>query len=247
MKTIRFIQFLLFAFVLSMVTNVYGQHWKSEISSYHFYIKVKDSDKCWDLPGRHPNTARNGVQFQIYDLEDQSVLDNNGRRDSDRLHSTRDRNDNRNHRANGQNDKYERTFTFPTINGTDYFAIENLAGYIVEVDGKDDLNAKEKIKKKFGTHYKMKKDNGAGIITASMGSRGVSPWQQWRLIVVDRNTVMFENVFTRKAITVQGGNHFINTNTAKLVSWDRNNDINQRFELVYADGPNKGRPLDFER
>ena len=244
MKTIRLIQFLLIAFVFSLVTNVYGQNWKREISSHFFYIKVKGSEKCWDLPGRHPNTARNGVQFQIYDLSDKSVLENNGRKDG--LSSNRGRTNYRTRRSNRQNDKYERTFTFPTINGTEYFAIKNYAGYIAEVEGKDRLSAKEKIKKKFGKRFRMKKDNGAQIVTASIG-RGVTPWQQWKLIVVDRHTVMFENAFTRKAVTVQGGNHFINTNTAKLVSWDRNNDINQRYELIYADGPDKGRPLDFER
>lgn len=141
-------------------------------------------------------------------------------------------------------DTYERTFIFPSITGTDVFAIKNKAGYIVDVGGKVDLNAKEQIQKKTGKHFKMKKDNGAEVQTWVMDGGGVAKWQQWRLIVVDKNTVMFENVFTNKAIDIQGGN--IYRNGVKLHSWERNNSEAQRFVLEYADGPRKGQLLSFE-
>ncbi len=41
--------------------------WRSEISSNYFYIRVAASPiMYWDLPGSHPGTANNGIQFQIY-------------------------------------------------------------------------------------------------------------------------------------------------------------------------------------
>jgi hypothetical protein len=144
-------------------------------------------------------------------------------------------------------DKYERSFTFPKIEGTEFFAIRNLAGYIVDVKGKDELNLKEKLQQKTGKKFQMKKDDGAEIQTWEVGSKGVSPWQQWRMIVVDKNTVEFENVFTHKAIDVAGGSSRTDYNNAKLVSMQRTNSLSQQFQLIYADGPNKGQPLNFEK
>ena len=140
-------------------------------------------------------------------------------------------------------DPYERTFIFPSINGSQNFAIKNKAGYVVDVSGKKDLNPKEMLQKKTGKKFKMKKDNGAQIQTWTLDG-GVPEWQQWRLIVVDKHTVMFENVFTGKAIDITGGN--IYQNGSKLQSYDRNNSDAQKFVLEYADGPRKGQLLNFE-
>lgn len=139
---------------------------------------------------------------------------------------------------------YERTFIFPTINGTVNYGIKNKAGCIVDVGGKVDLSAKEEIEKKLkNKKFKMKKDNGAEIQTWTYDN-GVAEWQQWRLIIVNTNIVMFENVFTGKMIDVQGGN--INDNGTKLHSWERNNGSAQKFVLEYAEGPKKGQLLNFE-
>ncbi|OFY13035.1 MAG: hypothetical protein A2X11_09540 [Bacteroidetes bacterium GWE2_42_24] len=140
-------------------------------------------------------------------------------------------------------DPYERTFIFPSINGSQNFAIKNKAGYVVDVSGKTDLNPKEKLQQKTGKKFKMKRDNGAQIQTWTLDG-GVPEWQQWRLIIVDKNTVMFENVFTGKAIDVTGGN--IYQNGTKLQSYNRNNSDSQKFVLEYADGPRKGQLLSFE-
>lgn len=140
-------------------------------------------------------------------------------------------------------DPYERTFIFPSINGSQNFAIKNKAGYVVDVSGKTGLNAKEKLQQKTGKKFRMKKDNGAEIQTWTLDG-GVPEWQQWRLIIVDKNTVMFENVYTGKAIDIKGGN--IYQNGTKLQSYDRNNSDSQKFVLEYADGPRKGQLLSFE-
>ena len=214
MKKIQILFIVLSVFIVNSITPLFGQNWKNEISSYYFYIKAAKSDKVWDLPGKHPATAKRGVQFQIWENDQ---------------------------------DKYEKAFAFPQIKGTDVFAIKNLAGYIVDVSGKDKLNLKEQLQKKTGKKFKMKTDNGAEIQTWEQGSKGIDPWQQWRLIVVDKNTVMFENVFTHKAIDMKGGGKNIDTNGTKLVSWDRNNSDAQQYQLIYLDGPNQGKPLDFEK
>ncbi|MCE1167816.1 MAG: RICIN domain-containing protein [Sphingobacteriia bacterium] len=141
-------------------------------------------------------------------------------------------------------DEFERTFIFPTINGTELFAIRNKAGYIVDVAGKEKLSATEEIKKKTGKKFKMKKDNGVEIQTWDYDGTGVARWQQWRLIIVDQNVVIFENAFTNKAIDIQMGH--IHENGSKLQSWDRNNSGAQRFVLEYATGPKKGQLLRFD-
>ena len=205
---------ILFVLILNMSSLTQGQNWKNEISSNYFYIKAADSDKFWDLPGTHPNTAKRDLQFQIWDND---------------------------------YDKYERSFTFPGIRNTEYFCIRNLTGYIVDVAGKQDLSIKEKLQKKTGKKFKMKKDNGVEIQTWDMGKDGVAQWQQWRIIIVDRHTIMFENIFTGKAIDMQGGGDNIKKNGTKLISYERNNSSAQRFQLVYADGPRKGQLLDFEK
>ena len=111
------------------------------------------------------------------------------------------------------------------------------------ITGKTGLNAKEKLQQKTGKKFRMKKDNGAEIQTWTLDG-GVPEWQQWRLIIVDKNTVMFENVYTGKAIDIKGGN--IYQNGTKLQSYDRNNSDSQKFVLEYADGPRKGQLLSFE-
>lgn len=214
MKLNSFILVLLSMLLLNTINNAQGQNWKDEISSYYFYIKVAGSDKFWDLPGKHPNTAKRGVQFQIWSNDE---------------------------------DKYEKTFSFPGVTNTDYFVIQNLAGYIADISGKKELNLKEEVQKKAGKKFDMKKDNGAKIQTWEVGSKGVEQWQQWKLIIVDKNTVIFENVFTKKAIEIEGGVENIDRNGAKLISWERHNGESQRFQLVYADGPMKGKLLDFEK
>ncbi len=214
MKNYSIFLIMFSAFILSNTVTAQSQNWKNEISSYYFYIKAAKSNKFWDLPGGHPNTAKRDLQFQIWDYDE---------------------------------DKYERTFTFPEIRNTDYHAIKNLAGFIVDVAGKKELNVKEKIQKKTGKKFTMKKDNGVEIQTWDMDSKGVPEWQQWRIIIVDRHTIMFENVFSRKAISVDGGGMELERNGAKLVQWDRNNNSGQLFQLVYADGPKKGQVLDFEK
>ncbi len=185
MKTNSFLLVLLTIIFLNTINNAQGQDWKNEIRSNYFYIKVAASDKFWDLPGKHPNTAKRGVQFQIWSNDD---------------------------------DKYERTFIFPSVTNTDYYVIQNLAGYIVDVSGKKDLSIKEEVQKKAGKKFNMKKDNGAKIQTWEKDSKGIEKWQQWKLIIVDKNTVIFENVFTKKAIDIQGGGDNINKNGTKLIS-----------------------------
>lgn len=218
MKNYSFLSVMLFLFVINSIP-VQAQRqrnknsWQDEISSNYFYIKVAKYDKYWDLPGKHPNTAKKDLQFQMWDND---------------------------------NDKYERTFIFPSIKNTEYYCIRNLAGYIVDVAGKKKLNLKEKLQKKAGKKFKMKKDNGVEIQTWNMNPKGVEEWQQWRLIIVDRNTVIFENVFTGKAIDIRGGGRKIKKNGSKLISWKRHNGDGQRFQLVYADGPRKGQLLEFE-
>lgn len=198
-------------FAILFTMNLTAQNWKSEISSNYFYIRVANSNKYLDLPGKHPDTANKDIQFQIWDKTD---------------------------------DTYERSFTFPSINKTEFFAIRNKAGYILDVEGKNDLNVKEKLQKKMGKKFNMKKDDGAKILTWSFdASKGVAKWQQWRLIVVDKNKVMFENVFTEKAMTVDG--NFTNNGTM-IVSNKRVNNNNQIFVLEYADGPKRGDLLSFE-
>lgn len=199
---------MLLGFVFTI--NLSAQNWRSEISSYYFYVKVAGSDKYWDLPGNHPATAKKDLQFQIWDMDD---------------------------------DAYERTFVFPSINGTEFFAIRNKAGYILDVGGKENLNAKELIQSKTGKKFKMKKDDGAEVQTWNYDSKGVQKWQQWRLIVVDKNRVIFENVFTEKPIDVKGD---INKNGSKLQSSKRTNSNNQIFVLEYAEGPKKGQLLEFD-
>ncbi len=144
---------------------------------------------------------------------------------------------------NKNDDTFERTFIFPSINGTEFFAIRNKAGYIMDVGGKDKLNVKEKLQKKTGKKFKMKKDDGAEVQTWTYNSKGVNKWQQWRLIVVDKNRVIIENVFTENALGVKGN---INKNGTKIVSAKRSNDDDQFFVLEYADGPNKGKLLEFD-
>ena len=214
MKNYSFLLIILSILVINSSVPAQGQNWKKEISSNYFYIKSAVSDKCWDLPGKHPNTAKRDVQFQMYDND---------------------------------KDKYEKTFIFPAVSGTEYYAIKNLAGYIVDVAGKDKLDLKEKLQQKTGKKFKMKTDNGMEIQTWEEKNNAVAAWQQWRLIVVDKNTVIFENAFTHKAINISGNGDEIKANRAKLVSWDRNNKDSQRFQLIYADGPNAGQPLDFEK
>ncbi|MCF8266634.1 MAG: RICIN domain-containing protein [Ignavibacteriales bacterium] len=201
--------FIVTSLILLFTVRLSAQSWKTEINGYHFFIKVADSDKYLDLPGKHPKTADKNIQFQIWDKTD---------------------------------DEFERTFVFPTINGTEYYAIKNKAGFILDIGGKDELNVKEKLQKKTGKKFKMKKDNGAEIQTWEMSPKGVSKWQQWKLIIVDKNKVMFENVFTDKMMNVEGS---INNNGSKLTSSKRNNGANQMFVLEYADGPKKGQLLEF--
>ena len=188
-----------------------GQNWLQEISSNYFYIRVaSNTNLYWDLPGKHPETAKKDIQFQIWGKDD---------------------------------DPYERTFIFPKISGTNNYAIQNKAGYIVDVGGKKELSATETIQEAGGKKFKMKKDNGAEIKTWLMENGGCAQWQQWKIIVVDKNVVMFENIFTGKAIDVKGG---VFKNGTKLNSWKRNNSDSQKFVLEYADGPKKGQLLDFE-
>ncbi|MBU1099507.1 MAG: RICIN domain-containing protein [Bacteroidetes bacterium] len=218
MKKYSFLSVILILFVVnSFPVQAQRQHnkvrWQDEISSNYFYIKCAKSNKYWDLPGKHPNTAKRDLQFQIWDND---------------------------------NDKYERTFIFPRINGTDYYAIKNLTGYIVDVAGKKELSVKEKIQKKTGKKFKMKKDNSVEIQTWDADPKGIGDWQQWRIIVVDRNTFMLENVFSRKAISVEGGGMGIESNGSKLVQWDRNGNSGQLFQLVYAEGRRAGQLLEFE-
>ncbi len=138
---------------------------------------------------------------------------------------------------------YERTFIFPSINGTPNYAIKNKAGYIVDVGGKTELSVKEKAEEKLkNKKFKMKKDNGAEIQTWTYDT-GVAKWQQWRIIIVDKNAIIFENVFTNKAIDVKDGKF---VNGTKLISWERNNSSSQRFVLEYAEGSKKGQLLNFE-
>lgn len=215
MKNYSVFFIILSLFVINSTISAQGQNWKKEISSYHFYIKAASSDKVWDLPGKHPATAKRGLQFQLW---------------------------------SNDKDKYEKSFTFPQIRGTEYFAIRNLAGYIIDVSGKAKLSAKEMIEKKLKRKkFEMKTDNGAKIQTWDFDSKGVPEWQQWRLIIVDKNTVEFENVSTHKAIDMRGGGKNISTNGTKIDSWDRNNSAAQQFQLIYADGPNEGQLLDFEK
>lgn len=199
---------ILFGFVLTM--NLCAQNWKTEISSNYFYVKVAESDKYWDLPGKHPATAKKDIQFQIWDKDE---------------------------------DTYERIFIFPSINKTEFFAIRNKAGYILDVGGKEKLDVKEMIQSKAGKKFKMKKDDGAEVQTWNFDSKGVQKWQQWRLIVVDKNRVIFENVLTEKPIDIKGD---INKNGSKLQSSKRTNDKNQIFVLEYAEGPKQGQLLEFE-
>jgi len=198
---------LFFTFI---AVNLTAQNWKSEISSQYFYIKVAGSDKYLDLPGKHPETAKKDIQFQIWDKND---------------------------------DTFERTFIFPSINGTEFYAIRNKAGYIMDVGGKDELYIKEKLQAKTGKKFKMKRDDGAEVQTWNFDSKGVQKWQQWRIIVVDKNRVIIENVFTEKALGVKGN---INKNGTKIVSAKRSNDDDQFFALEFADGPNKGKLLEFD-
>ena len=138
---------------------------------------------------------------------------------------------------------FERTFIFPKINGTENYAIKNKAGYIVDIGGKTALNPKEEMEKKLkNKKFKMKKDNGAEVQTWTYDN-GVAEWQQWRLIIVDAHIVMFESVYTGKAIYVDGG---IFTNGNKLVMQTRTNGPAQKFVLEYAEGPKKGQLLSFE-
>lgn len=140
-------------------------------------------------------------------------------------------------------DPFERTFTFPLINGTDRFAIKNRAGYIVDVAGKRELSPTEELEKKMGKDFKMKKDNGVEIQTWTLSADGVGEWQQWRIVVVDQHTIMFENAFSSKAIDIKGGN--INDNGTKLIQYEKNFSNAQKFSLEYADGPNKGQLVNF--
>lgn len=191
--------------------KIFSQDWQTEISSYYFYIKVAESNKYLDLPGKHPATAQKDIQFQIWDLDD---------------------------------DQYERTFNFPSITGTEFFAIRNKAGFILDVGGKEKLNAKEIVQQKAGKKFNMKKDNGTEIQTWNYDSKGVQKWQQWKIIVVDKNRIIIENVYTEKAMSIDGN---INKNGTKIVSSARTNDEQQFFVLEYADGPNKGKLLEFDK
>ncbi len=140
-------------------------------------------------------------------------------------------------------DAYERTFTFPKINGTvANFGITNKAGFIVDVSGKRELNAKEIVQQKTGKKFKMKKDNGAQIQTWTI-DEGAKEWQQWRLVVVNSTVVEFINVYTNKAIQVEDNS--VNVNGAKLISYTKKDVIGQRFVLEYAEGPKKGQLLNF--
>ena len=189
-----------------------GIDWRKELRSHYFYIKAATSDKFWDLPGHHPNTAKNGSKFQLWDFDD---------------------------------DPYERTFTFVSINGTDNFAIKNLAGYYVDVEGKTKLSLKETLQKKAGKHFQMKKDKGTKLQTWTMDNNGCPEWKQWRIVVVNSNTVEFINIYSGKAIDMAGGGYNINQNGTALQQWDQNNSAAQQFQLVYADGPRKGQILKF--
>jgi hypothetical protein len=140
-------------------------------------------------------------------------------------------------------DTFERTFIFPSINGTEFFAIRNKAGYIMDVGGKDKLSVKEKLQAKTGKKFKMKKDDGAEVQTWNYDSKGVQKWQQWKIIVVDKNRVILENVFTEKALCVDGN---IDRGGNKIVSSKRSNRKDQFFVLEYSDGPNKGKLLEFD-
>ncbi len=144
---------------------------------------------------------------------------------------------------NMDNDPYERTFIFPKITGTNNFAIQNKAGYIVDIAGKTALNASELVQEAAGKKFKMKKNNGVEIQTWELSNGEVAQWQQWKIIIVDKNVIMFESVYSGKAIDIQGGNF---SNGTKLVSWERNNSNNQKFVLEYANGPKKGQLLNFE-
>lgn len=192
-------------------SNLNAQDWRTEISSYHFYIKSAESNKYLDLPGKHPATAQKDIQFQIWDKDD---------------------------------DVYERSFNFPSITGTEFFAIRNKAGFILDVGGKEKLNAKELLQQKTGKKFNMKKDDGAEIQTWNYDSKGVQKWQQWKIIVVDKNRIIIENVYSEKAMSINGN---INKNGTKIVSASRSNDVDQFFVLEYADGPNKGQLLNFEK
>jgi hypothetical protein len=196
--------------MITFAANLIAQDWRTELSTYYFYIKAAESDKYLDLPGKHPATAQKDIQFQIWDKDD---------------------------------DQYERTFNFPSITGTEFFAIRNKAGFILDVGGKEKLNVKELAQSKTGKKFKMKKDNGAEIQTWNYDSKGVQKWQQWKVIVVDKNRVIIENVYTEKAMCINGN---INKNGTKIVSSARSNDVDQFFVLEYADGPNKGKLLEFE-
>lgn len=162
------------------------------------------------MPGKHPETAKKNIQFQLFYLN---------------------------------NDDYEQYFIFPKINGTDYYAIKNKAGFIVDVAGKKELSAKEKIEEKAGKNFKMKKDSGVEIQTWTPDAKGVPQWQQWRLVIVDSVTVMFESVYSEKAITSKDGPDV----QSKLIQYKRDNSSKQKFSLVYANGPKKGQLLNFEK
>ena len=85
--------------------------------------------------------------------------------------------------------------------------------------GKKSFKCKRETAKKAGKKFKIKKDNGAEIQTWTVDGKGVPEWQQWKLIIIDTHTVIFETVFTGKAIDIKNGGYSIKKNGTKLISY----------------------------
>lgn len=139
--------------------------------------------------------------------------------------------------SNERRNRQEQSFIFPAITGTEFFAIVNRANLAVGIEGKSKLTKKEQEAKK-----KSKKDNGAAIIIETLVTP-VPEWQQWKILVIGRHNIMFENLHARKLITVESG--MVSSYGAKLFSQYKNNFRAQIYQLEYAEGKNKGQLLDF--
>lgn len=196
-------------FLISAVT-AFAQNWKNEISSDYFYIQTTSGDSFVCLEGEHPANAKRDVQFMF-----RAGLQY----------------------AGGKYD-YSSSFIFVKINGTENYAIKNKAGFFMDIEGKDKLNLKEKIALKAGKKIKMKKDEGAKIQTWT-NDKGVPSYRQWRLIMVDKNSVMIENVFTKKLLTMSSDFY--------LVSSKRSTDKRKQiFRLMYAKTGKESKLLSFD-
>lgn len=173
-----------------------------------FYIKVKASNKYWDIPGTGAETNKKDAKIKIWDLD-------NG---ADRIVILR---------PCGEHEFWRIEFQ----NG----------GLCADIEGPwklTDMSIPEQALYRAGkSDKKLKGDKGADL---QLWNCGNSDNQKFRIEHTSDTGIAFINKHSGKALDVSGAK--VHDNGSQIQQWDRNNGPAQEFQLIYADGPNKGKP-----